>query len=54
MRHTAFLALTGALSAVVLVSGVSQGAKPDAAGIPTYTRDVAPILFKNCTGCHRP
>src|SRR5580765_2353341 len=21
---------------------------------PTYSRDVAPILFKNCTGCHRP
>jgi mono/diheme cytochrome c family protein len=21
---------------------------------PTYAKDVAPILFKNCTGCHRP
>ena len=21
---------------------------------PTYTRDIAPILYKNCTGCHRP
>ena len=21
---------------------------------PTYTKDIAPILFKNCTGCHRP
>jgi mono/diheme cytochrome c family protein len=21
---------------------------------PTFSRDVAPILFKNCTGCHRP
>ncbi len=21
---------------------------------PTYTRNVAPILFKSCTGCHRP
>ena len=21
---------------------------------PTYTRDVAPILFANCTSCHRP
>ena len=25
-----------------------------AADAPTYTRDVAPILYKNCTGCHRP
>jgi hypothetical protein len=24
------------------------------ASIPTYTKDVAPILFKNCTSCHRP
>ena len=21
---------------------------------PTYSKDVAPILYKNCTGCHRP
>ena len=21
---------------------------------PTYTKDVAPILFRNCTSCHRP
>ena len=21
---------------------------------PTFTKDVAPILYKNCTGCHRP
>ena len=26
----------------------------DAQGGPTYTKDVAPILYKNCTGCHRP
>jgi mono/diheme cytochrome c family protein len=24
------------------------------AGAPTFTRDVAPILFANCTICHRP
>src|SRR6266446_3507006 len=21
---------------------------------PTFTRDIAPILFQNCSGCHRP
>jgi hypothetical protein len=21
---------------------------------PTFTRDIAPIIFRNCTGCHRP
>jgi hypothetical protein len=25
-----------------------------AADVPTFTRDVAPILYKNCVGCHRP
>lgn len=23
-------------------------------GAPTFTKDVAPILFQNCSGCHRP
>jgi mono/diheme cytochrome c family protein len=31
---------------------VAQSA-PSSAG-PTYSREVASILFKNCTGCHRP
>ena len=21
---------------------------------PTFTKDIAPILFQNCAGCHRP
>ena len=25
-----------------------------AAGAPTFNHDIAPILFTNCTGCHRP
>ena len=24
------------------------------AEVPTFTKDVAPILYKNCTCCHRP
>jgi len=27
---------------------------PDAASSPTFTRDVAPIVFENCASCHRP
>jgi hypothetical protein len=53
MRHTAFWALAGALCLGILVSSASQAPKPDAAAVPTYTKDVAPILFRNCTGCHR-
>jgi hypothetical protein len=33
---------------------VTTTAEPRAAGTPvTFTRDVAPILYKNCVGCHR-
>ena len=53
MRRIAFGVLTAALCLGVFVSGASQ-IRPEPAAIPTYTRDVAPILFKTCTGCHRP
>jgi mono/diheme cytochrome c family protein len=29
-------------------------ATPIAMATPNFTKDVAPILFKNCAGCHRP
>jgi hypothetical protein len=31
-----------------------QYANKGAEGVPTFARDVAPILYKNCVGCHRP
>src|SRR5262245_24034720 len=34
-----------------------SGAKSVAAkeiGAPTFSKDVAPIFYKNCSGCHRP
>src|SRR5919204_72571 len=31
----------------VLVAGAAEAG-------PTFSRDVAPILYKNCTNCHRP
>jgi hypothetical protein len=38
----------------IVAEQAPQGtASPGSAG-PTYTRDVAPVLFKNCTTCHRP
>ena len=30
------------------------GAAPARAEVPTYNKDIAPILWKNCAGCHRP
>ena len=42
-------------TSAVLVRGVEpdQYAAKPAAGVPTFAKDVAPILYKNCTGCHR-
>jgi len=34
-------------------ASAAAGVRPDAARIPTFSKDVAPILYKNCAGCHR-
>ena len=39
--------------AVALVFAATA-AYAQAPGAPTFTKDVAPILYKNCTNCHRP
>lgn len=44
-------------SLVVLVASLlaaSSALAQTTAPVPTYTRDVAPILFAQCTTCHRP
>lgn len=40
------------LAATLTIVGVAGTAGAQTA--PTYARDVAPILYKNCTSCHRP
>src|SRR5262245_22882760 len=47
-RHWFPLAL-----AITATSGAGLAAR-QAPAAPTYTKDVAPILVKNCTSCHRP
>jgi mono/diheme cytochrome c family protein len=46
------------LSALLILVAVSWSAwsakASDRASAVTYSRDVAPILYKNCAGCHRP
>jgi hypothetical protein len=59
IRHTALcLSAAGLLVTIVGVSAApserSGQAGGPATGIPTFSKDVAPILYKNCTGCHRP
>ena len=36
------------------VLGLTLFAAPALASSPTFTKDVAPILYKNCVECHRP
>src|SRR5262245_15468587 len=52
MYQQKFAAL--ALWVIAFAATVSTGAQSPTAAAPTYSRDVAPILFKNCTACHRP
>src|SRR5688572_24127250 len=47
-----------ALAIAAGTTSVSTAQSPRAATtpgvVPTYTKDIAPILFKNCVTCHRP
>jgi hypothetical protein len=53
MRHTSAVFLTSA--ALLAASlGVPVRAQQPAASTPTFSRDVAPILYKQCVSCHRP
>jgi hypothetical protein len=51
---TRIAASAGILSVILVAGGVhaSSAPAPEQAA-PTFTRDVAPILYKNCTSCHR-
>ena len=49
------LAAAAVAAALGLVSFLPlQAQSNDVQAGPTYTRDVAPIIYKNCTGCQRP
>ncbi len=40
--------------ATAWVGAADQYASKPPSDVPTFTKDVAPILYKNCTTCHRP
>jgi mono/diheme cytochrome c family protein len=46
MKHTQLLLALGVTAAVRLTAQTAGG--------PTFARDVAPILQRNCQSCHRP
>ena len=45
--------VTWFIGAVVLLVTPAVGLAAEA-DTPTFTKDVAPILFENCVSCHRP
>ncbi len=51
MKKTSVLGVLGA-AVVFLAASVSAAEPPTSA--PTFTKDVAPILYDNCVVCHRP
>ena len=44
--------LTGLIIGVTFIAAASVATS--SADSPTFNKDIAPILFKNCAGCHRP
>jgi hypothetical protein len=44
--------MTVAAAFVVLCGGAAIASAAD--GVPTFSKDVAPIFYKNCAECHRP
>src|SRR4051794_31531988 len=48
-RSVVFLAVALAAAGITVTGAAKAGA-----GEVTYTKDIAPILWKNCAACHRP
>lgn len=51
-----FVAIAGALLVGATALGLARDETPLGAqgAVPTFSKDVAPILYRNCTTCHRP
>src|SRR5262245_19748242 len=50
MKGTMF----GALVVGMALAGPTAASAQGTSAAPTFTKDVAPIFYKNCTVCHRP
>ncbi len=54
MNGTLRTTISGNLIATLLLIAPSVAGAQGTAGTPTFSKDVAPIFYKNCTSCHRP
>ena len=52
--HTALSVLAAGIVGVAVAAAPQQGGSDSQGAVPTFTKDVAPILFAQCTSCHRP
>jgi hypothetical protein len=48
------LILSASVCCILLSIVGSQAASSDTKSSATFTKDIAPIFYKNCIGCHRP
>ena len=53
MNRLRILSATLGLCIVIAVA-ISFESNADVKSSPTFNKDVAPILYKNCIACHRP
>jgi hypothetical protein len=54
MKLSRLLALVSLLSIVLLTSFTFRTDASSTTAAPTFSKDIAPILFNHCTSCHRP
>jgi mono/diheme cytochrome c family protein len=50
-RYPLTILVAAALAASLIPTAL---AAPDSASAPTFNRDIAPIIYRNCSSCHRP
>ncbi len=51
---TAFIGMVASRHDLVAAAGETRSVGPAPVRPPTFTEDVAPIIFQNCVSCHRP
>lgn len=54
VRPSSFVSLLSSLTAPFWLAVAAVAQVPAKAPVPTFTEDVAPIVWKSCTQCHRP
>ena len=54
IRRPRVLLPTLTLMFVAAVASGASAAEKDGSAVPTFTKDVAPILYSSCANCHRP